>query len=173
MRATQSAVIVAIAETEAAVAALRLRLDPAAIRGVPAHLTVLYPFLPPDEIDDGVLAEVAVGVGAVPAFDVRFERTGWFGDEVLWLAPQPSAPLRELTTRVWQRFPHCAPYEGAHPELIPHLTVGDHAAVTDLREAEMIVSAALPIRARVTHARLICGSTAPNSWRTMTKFPLG
>lgn len=163
----------AIPEAEAAVAALRLRLDPAAAWGVPAHVTVLYPFLPPHEIDGRALADVAVGVGAVRAFDVRFERTAWFGDDVLWLAPQPSAPFGELTTQVWQRSPRCAPYEGAHPELIPHLTVGDHAAVSALREADLTVSAALPIHARVTHARLICGSTEPNSWRTMTEFPLG
>jgi 2'-5' RNA ligase len=166
-------VIVAIPEAEAAVAALRLRLDPAAAWGVPAHVTVLYPFLPPDEIDGRALAGVASAVGTVPAFDVRFERTAWFGDEVLWLAPEPSEPLRELTTQVWQRFPGCAPYEGAHAELIPHLTVGDHAAMTALREADLTVSAALPVQARVTHARLICGSPEPNSWRTMTEFPLG
>ena len=163
----------AIPEAEAAVAALRLRLDPAAAWGVPAHVTVLYPFLPPDEIDGRALAGVASAVGTVPAFDVRFERTAWFGDEVLWLAPQPSVPFRELTTQVWQRFPQCPPYEGAHPELIPHLTVGDHAAMTALREADLTVSAALPVQARVTHARLICGSPEPNSWRTMNEFPLG
>ena len=163
----------AIPEAEAAVAALRLQLDPAAAWGVPAHVTVLYPFLPPDEIDGRALAGVASAVGTVPAFDVRFERTAWFGDEVLWLAPEPGEPLRELTTQVWQRFPGCAPYEGAHPELIPHLTVGDHAATTALREADLTVSAALPIHARVTQARLICGSPEPNSWRTMTEFPLG
>jgi hypothetical protein len=173
MRATQSAVIVAIPEVEAAVAALRLRLDPAAGWGVPAHVTVLYPFLPPDEIDGRALTGVAAAVGAVPAFDVRFERTAWFGDEVLWLAPQPSAPFSTLTIQVWQRFPRCAPYEGAHPELIPHLTVGDHAALASLQEADLTVSSALPIRARVSHARLICGSTEPDSWRTMTEFPLG
>ena len=59
-QATQSAVIVAIPEAEAAVAALRLRLDPAAAWGVPAHVTVLYPFLPPDEIDGRALAERGV-----------------------------------------------------------------------------------------------------------------
>jgi len=29
------------------------------------------------------------------------------------------------------------------------------------------------VQARVTHARLICGSPEPNPWRTMTEFPLG
>ena len=169
----QSAVIVAIPEAEAAVAALRLRLDPAAGWGVPAHVTVLYPFLPPAEIDDRALADVAAAIGAVPAFDVRFERTAWFGEVVLWLAPQPSEPFNELTTEVWQRFPRCPPYGGAHPELIPHLTVGDHAPLTALREADETVTAALPIHARITHARLICGAPEPNSWRTMTEFPLG
>ena len=173
MPPTQSAVIVAVPEAEAAVASWRIRLDPAAARGVPAHITVLYPFLPPDEIDGPALAEVAAAVRTVPAFDVRFERTAWFGETVLWLDPQPSAPFRALTTQVWQRFPQCVPYDGAHAELIAHLTVGDGAPVADLRSADRAVAAALPIRARVSHARLICGSMEPDSWRTMTEFPLG
>ena len=40
-----SALLVAIAEAEPLVAEHRLRFDPVARRGVPAHVTALFPFL--------------------------------------------------------------------------------------------------------------------------------
>lgn len=94
---TESALIVAVPEAEPAVAALRAAYDPSASWGVPAHITVLYPFLPPDRIDAAVLAAVRATVAGVPAFDLVLARTRRFGDQVLWLAPEPDAPLRALT----------------------------------------------------------------------------
>ncbi len=173
MQPTESAVIVAIPEAEAAVSRWRLRLDPSAARGVPAHVTLLYPFVRPDAIDAAVLGRLACAIAEVPAFDVGLEHTAWFGDKVVWLAPRPTEPFRTLTTHVWQRFPQCPPYDGAHSEVIPHLTIGDGAPLTDLQEAERAISADLPIRGRVTHARLICGSAEPDSWQRISEFPLG
>ena len=92
---------------------------------------------------------------------------------VVWLDPDPAEPFRQLTARVWRRFPQCCPYGGEHAELIPHLTVGDNAPLADMTAAERAVQAFLPIQVRVTHARLIRGSTEPNSWRTVREFPLG
>ena len=44
---TESAVIVAVPAAEPAVRAHRQQFDRAAAWGVPAHVTVLYPFVPP------------------------------------------------------------------------------------------------------------------------------
>jgi 2'-5' RNA ligase len=169
----ESAVIVAVPEAEDAVSTWRSRLDPAAGRGVPAHITVLYPFLPPAEIDDAVLESLSEVVGDVPAFDCVLPRIRWFGSTVVWLDPEPVEPFRRLTAGVWERFPQCNPYGGRHTELIPHLTIGDDAPLAQLKAAERSVRAVLPLRARVSQARLICGSTEPNSWRTMHELPLG
>ena len=54
----RSALLVAVPEAEPAVAEHRARLDSSARDGVPAHLTVLYPFLPPASIDRAVLASL-------------------------------------------------------------------------------------------------------------------
>jgi hypothetical protein len=43
----ESAIIIPIPEIESAVSALRLKYDPAALLGIPAHITILYPFKPP------------------------------------------------------------------------------------------------------------------------------
>jgi len=173
MSQQESAVIVAVPEAEDAVAAWRARLDPAAERGVPAHITVLYPFLPPDQLDAEAVQLLAEGIGEVPAFDCALPRVRWFGSKVVWLDPDPAAPFRQLTAGVWRRFPQCNPYGGAHTELVPHLTIGDNASPSELADAERSVQALLPIHARVTHARLISRSTELGSWRTVHELPLG
>lgn len=169
----QTAVIVAVPDAEDAIATWRARLDPAAGRGVPAHITVLYPFLAPGAFDDAALEALARIIAAVPAFELSLARTAWFGHKVLWLHPEPDEPFRTLTEQVWRRFPQCPPYEGGHSVVVPHLTIGDDAPLPDLERAESSVAAALPLRTRVTRAQLICGSFEPNSWRTINEFPLG
>jgi hypothetical protein len=169
---TESALIVAVPEAEPAVGALRAAYDPAASWGVPAHVTVLYPFLPPDRLDPGVLAAVGATVAAVPAFDLVLARTRRFGDQVLWLAPEPDAPLRALTAAVWARFPQTPPYGGEFDDVIPHLTVTDGQPPEVMETAAGRVAPWLPIRARVRSVRLITGRPQPDSWQTVAEFPL-
>ncbi|WIX90634.1 2'-5' RNA ligase family protein [Amycolatopsis sp. DG1A-15b] len=172
--ATETAVIVPVPAADAVVGPYRQALDHSAAWGVPAHVTVLYPFLPPDRITAAVagdLGEVLTGAGS---FECVFSRVAWFGQEVVWLAPDPAGPFRALTERVWGRFPQCPPYGGAHPEVIPHLTIGstrlgDRPA---LSRAAAEVAAKLPIRAGIDRVRLIAGNADPGSWRTVAEFAL-
>jgi hypothetical protein len=144
-------------------------------RGVPAHLSVVYPFVPPADLDEAALARLGDAVGTVPAFDCWFPRTEWFGSDVLWLAPEPDAPFRELIRAVVAAFPGHPPYGGAHADPTPHLTVGELrlGSAAELTAAERAVREHLPIRARVDRAFLLAGRPEPGSWRLVTGFPLG
>jgi 2'-5' RNA ligase len=173
MQPTQTALIVPIPEAEPAVGPFRASLDRAASWGVPAHVTVLYPFLPPERIDEAVLAAVRDIVAAVPRSDVWLSRVDWFGDSVVWLAPQPDRVFRDLTAAVWRRFPEAPPYAGVHSEVVPHLTIGHDAARPVLENAAAAVSAQLPIRATVGLVRLIAGTPDHGRWLTVNEFPLG
>jgi 2'-5' RNA ligase len=164
---------VAVPETEEAVGASRAALDTAASLGVPAHVTVLYPFLAPELIDERVLSLVGATVAAVPRFAVTFRRVGWFGETVVWLAPEPDEPFRRLTAAIWRRFPETPPYEGAYTDSTPHLTIGHDRPLPRLREAAATTGTHLPIRAAAGSVRLIRGSREPGSWHTVTEFPLG
>ena len=130
----ESAVLIPVPETERIVSGHRRRLDRAAVWGVPAHVTVLYPFAAPSAITDATIAALADAVRSVSAFDCEFPATAWFGQEVVWLAPQPEEPFRALTQVVSAAFPGYLPYDGAFDEIVPHLTVGDRPAggVTEL-----------------------------------------
>ena len=115
---TQSAVLVPVSEAERVVSRHRIRLDPAAELGVPAHVTVLYPFLAPAVITAATLAVLAEAVASVSAFDCQFPVTAWFGQEVMWLAPRPEQPFRFLTHAVSAAFPGYPPYGGVHDDVV-------------------------------------------------------
>ena len=168
----QSALIVEIPEAEPAVGPLRDRLDANARLGVPAHVTVVYPFAPPATIDAAARQRLTDLFGSVPSFGVRLDRTGWFGPDVLWLGPADPAPFRVLTERVVAAFPAYPPFEGRFAEVIAHLTVGQGQPVGELRAAEEAVRAGLPIEATVRAVTLLT-SEPGRRWQRAARFSLG
>lgn len=170
----QCALLVTVPEAEEAVARHRAEFDEAAAFGIPAHVTVLFPFMSPPAVDGRVADALAAAVSTVPRFRASFERTGWFGTNVLWLAPTPTASFGALIAAVADAFPDYPPFEGRHEVVIPHLTVGhDVAPGSGLEEAEARVRECLPIHADITEVGLWCGTDMPGGWRRMMGFPLG
>jgi hypothetical protein len=150
-RAGETALIVAVPEAEPVVGGWRSRFDPSAEAGFPAHVTILYPFLGLDRLDEQALE---VLFGAHPSFDVRFAECGRFPG-VLFLAPVPDQPFRALTEAVVERWPEAPPYRGQFAEIVPHLTVvsGQEPSVMDEVEADLAVR--LPVAAHVSAVRLL------------------
>jgi 2'-5' RNA ligase len=174
----ESALLIVVPAAETAVGEHRARLDPSARGGVPAHLTVLCPFLPPPLIDDAVLASLAALFAAFPAFAFTLDRVGWFGDEVVWLGPSDARPFRALTSLAWEAFPSCVPYGGRYADVVPHLTIGHKEDVAALRAAGQAVRAHLPVEAAATEVTLMAGPSpgapgaTPGQWRELGAFPL-
>jgi len=170
---TESAVVVNVPVAEPFVGLHRERLDAAARWGVPAHVTVLYPFLPPEQIDVEVLAGLGRAVAEVARFHAEWTRTAWFDDRVLWLAPEPAEPFQALTAAVVRAFPDHPPFGGQYPSVIPHLTVGNGAPQADLIAAEQLIRPLLPFAMPVTHVQVLAGTQVVGSWRTLAELPLG
>ena len=165
-----SGLIVEVPEAEPVVARLRERLDASAPLGIPAHITVLFPFMPPSAIDPAVLAKLAHLFAAVSRFRFRLDHTDWFGDEVLWLAPRDPGPFRALIEAVHQAFPACPQFEGQFSDVVPHLTVGKGHPVSDLRAAEESVRAHLPIDGHATEVTLVTQQSAGGRWTGAATF---
>jgi 2'-5' RNA ligase superfamily protein len=173
VEASESAVIVPVPEAEAAVGAFRAALDPSAAWGVPAHVTVVYPFAPPPRLGPDELARLRAAVRSVPRFEVSFSAVRWFDDAVVWLAPDPDDGFHALIRAVWAEFPEFPPYGGAHGESVPHLTVGAGPDRDALAAAGRAVADRLPITAAVRAAHLLRGRDAPGAWRSVAELPLG
>ncbi len=111
----------------------------------------------------------------VAAFDCRFARTQWFGQDVLWLDPEPARPFRDLTAAVCDAFPHHPPYSGAYDEVVPHLSIAERrlGSLSEVQAAEQAVQTGLPLSTHIEEVLLIAGTQAPNSWRVLYEFRLG
>lgn len=165
--------VVPVPAAEPVVSRHRQAFDVAAGWGVPAHVTVVYPFAPPAAIDSTTMDRLRSALASVPRFRATCATTGWFGDDVLWLAPEPAEMFQALTDAVTRAFPEYPPYEGVFDEVVPHLTVGHTATTDQLVEIERHVLPQLPIHLEVTAAELWCGSPTTGGWWRVAELPLG
>jgi 2'-5' RNA ligase len=117
----QSALIVRVPEAEPYVSHHRERYDSSAKLGVPAHITVLYPFMPPELINASILERVKSAISCETAFAFRLEEVGKFSG-VVYLIPEPCDPFVSLTRAIAAAFPDYPPYRGQHAGTVPHLT---------------------------------------------------
>ncbi len=166
----ESAIIVAV-NVPVGVIRLRERMDPSAADGVPAHVTLIYPFLPPSELNDDVRRRVEEIVAAEPSFPFVLASVGRWPD-VVYLAPQPEDPFRRLTSALAAAFPEYPPYGGAFEDVIPHLTVASDVPTEYHDAAEHALPAFLPIR-DVAHEAWLIGHTPEQPWHTLWRLPLG
>jgi len=127
----QTALVVLVPEAEPLVADVRRRFDRSAVRGMPAHVTVLYPFRHPDDVSPELLHRLARGFSPMPGFAFRLVGVCGFPG-VVYLAPEPAAPFDELTRTVVGWFPEHRPYGGLVPDPKPHLTLAQKPPATSL-----------------------------------------
>jgi 2'-5' RNA ligase len=170
---SSSALILSVPEAEPLVNAYRDQFDPVA-QSIPAHFTVLYPFVPPERLDAGVLDQLATFFKGCEPFDFALTALRRF-PEVLYLAPDPEAPIRSLTERLQVLFPDYPNYGGAFATIIPHVTVARAVDPQRLAEIEQDFQtrfgAQLPLRARAREVALI--ENTSGQWEAQARFGLG
>ena len=89
--------------------------------GMPAHVTLLFPFPRLEHLDAAGLADLtALFAGARP-IRATFAAVGHF-QEVVYLAPEPRDWFISMTQALSARF-GLLPYGGLYPAIVPHLTV--------------------------------------------------
>jgi hypothetical protein len=114
----ETTLLVPVPAAEPVVSHYRAYLDDTARDGIPAHITVSYPFLPASEVNESLLASLSDLFSKIPAFKFTLDQVNWFGDEVVWLGLRDSVPFDGIIDAIFNAFPSC-------PEVIPHLTIGN------------------------------------------------
>ena len=170
---SESALAILAPEAELIVKTYRDEHDPAAALGVPAHVTVLYPFHPL-ALAPAARARLASLFAACAPFDYALTELRRFPN-VLYLAPEPAETFRWLTQRVAEAFPEFPPYGGRHAHIIPHLTV---AHTEDGQRLEAVAAhfqatcgARLPLRLRAEAVTLL--EYNQGAWQVTAAFKLG
>jgi aminoglycoside 6'-N-acetyltransferase I len=175
-----TAVVLAVAEAEPVVGDLRRRHTPGGGRGIPAHVTLLYPFVDVDRLDEDCIDRLRRAVTRFGAFDFTLAETARFEDGVLYLTVEPVDRIRALITRICDAFPGRIPYDRFTPdEVIPHVTVAtgqghphgptpDDVALFDRMEPQLVSS--LPIACSASSIVVLADS--PDGWTTAHELPL-
>jgi hypothetical protein len=96
----KSAIVIPFLELDDVVDSWRRLLDPAQVRGIPAHVTVLFPFVDPTDLSTEILNALETHFSRARSFNVAFHSTAWFEDRVVYLEPKPEQQFRTMTKQL-------------------------------------------------------------------------
>jgi 2'-5' RNA ligase len=142
-----------------------------AARGLPAHATLLYPFLEPRLLDADVRRRIADVAARSGSFEYRLAGAGHW-PEVVFVAVEPIEPFVALQAALAATFP-AYPIYGEPPgfTFIPHVTVAE-GPDTDVPAALAHPGwGQVPRRARATALEVIAGKG--RGWRLVWRVRLG
>ena len=143
---------------------------PGSVRqGVPAHVSLLYPFVGVAELSDRdteVLRELFLEQQPMRVVFGECYRRGGF----VALRPRPLEGLIELTNKSRRRWPDVVPYGGLYGDVEPHLTVALDTSEETALTIEQEVTDRLPISAELHEAWLLAFE---GRWMVRDRFGFG
>lgn len=170
----ESALAVLVPEAEAFVGRVRQRYDPSAAIGMPAHITINYPFLPGQRVDAEDIDQLRILFSRFPPLRFTLVEVRRFFDTV-YLAPEPGKPLMDLILAVAARYPGSPPYGGIFAEVVPHLSLAQSENEAELelvlREFAPGSESKLPIEAVAKEVWLMDNQIG--QWEKRLAFRLG
>jgi 2'-5' RNA ligase superfamily len=140
-------------DAESLVGRWRAEHDPAARFGIPAHVTVRTPFLPPEHWRDPALSLLERFLPIDVTLARLENRPG-----ALVLVAEPDDELREITEAVTLSWPTLPPHKGNRPDLAYHMTLVRTANDRVRSQAWEAVAPDLPLRVTGTEMWASAGS---------------
>jgi 2'-5' RNA ligase len=140
--------------------------------GVPAHLTMLYPFIEGADLTSEVRRDLEHVARERHQFDYVLRGSAIWPD-TLYVAVEPTRPFVALQAALQAAFPAYPIYgREATFEFVPHVTIVEGPDVDDPAVRTAGAWRALPVPARATAIELI--ATRPDGvWRLIWRIPLG
>jgi 2'-5' RNA ligase len=142
--------------------------------GIPLHVTLLYPFVPRDLLDDRTVAALEDFFAERQALTVTLVGLAEW-PRVVYAVPEPRDKLLAMMRALWGLFPDYPPYAGEIAEPLPH------ASLAELEPGESLVEVVAGIRARTQSLFLLACDVRdialleehePSRWRERRRFPL-
>lgn len=140
--------------------------------GIPLHVTLLHPFVAPDELD-AALPRLRAALAGHERFDFSLERLRTF-PRAVWVAPEPAEPFRALTAAIHAAFPLHPPYAGKYPDVIPHVTlayVEEAQLASTLAALRTRVEPLLPVAVTAREVTVLA-ERADGRWFAAARLPL-
>ena len=119
-----TAIVVPVAAAEAALGRWRRAYTDDGAEGMPAHVTLIYPFADESVLDDVMIADLGGVLAAFAPFDARFGTFGRFDADppVLYLEPTRPQPFLDLIADVARHLPLHTRIDAVH--VMAHRTAG-------------------------------------------------
>jgi hypothetical protein len=130
------------------VRALRVEHDWSAHHGVGAHITLLGPFLHPDDVTSHTLARLQELFAAQAPVGVEISEVQLLGSSACLLLTS-TGRLRALTEALRRQWPQAPPMPGAY-----HITVARHCDAVLFEEVTALVTPRLPVSGCLADAEL-------------------
>lgn len=166
----QTAVVIPVPDAEPLLTAVTRHYPEAVRGGVPAHVSLLYPFVPADQLDTQVIARLSGLFDAQPVISTTFRTIGRH-DGFVCLRPDPPTMLDGVTTTIRQTWPSLTPYNGRYGDVAAHLTVAIHTSSARAAEIERtLLPTYLPVEAELREAWLV---VFDQRWSLRKRFEFG
>lgn len=117
-RKNETVLVVIVPEVEVLVGRFRAAHDPSASKGMPAHITINYPFIPDVKLSDDTFSRLSEMFAAIEPFSFALDHIARFPN-VVYLAPSPSLPFVHLVSQIAREFPESPPYGGQFDSITP------------------------------------------------------
>jgi 2'-5' RNA ligase len=168
---TESVVLVPV-DAGPLVQELRLQYDPSAKAGIPAHITLMFPFLPTDELAEDRISALEALIGEFDRFEFSLTRVHEFAQGVVYLDPEPATPFIQLTKKITEMF-GMLPFGGEFGTTpVPHLTLTTPESGMTRVQIATQVEPLLPIRIVADTAWLLIGENS-TTWTIVREMRFG
>jgi 2'-5' RNA ligase len=139
--------------------------------GIPLHVTLLYPFAPPDAVDEHALADFC---GRFEPFTLTLTGIATW-PLVVYAVPEPRESLLAMMHALFEQYPEYPPYDGEIAEPEPHATLAELEQGDSLEDVVNGIRARaeslFPIACDVRDVALL-EEYEPDRWRERCRFPL-
>jgi 2'-5' RNA ligase len=137
--------------------------------GVPAHATLLFPFVPVADLTGAHETRLAATVAATPAFDYRLETIERW-PETLYVRPGPTQPFAGLADRLAADWPEWPLYGDGTP-FDAHITLGEPRNEEEEAALRHLAQSCLPAR-RTAGEILLIAEDEHRRWHVRRRFQL-
>lgn len=167
-----TALVVPVRAADPVIGEHRRTHTPSGKQGMPAHVTLLAPFIHASRLDSLDRHRLSDTVGRFPAFDLRLSAFGVFEQiDCLWLAPQPRKQFVEMTKALLEIYPEVDYLPEGATEIVPHVTIGSHLTSEQQEEIQRELRPKLPVRGRADRV-VLYERDAKGGWRARQTFAL-
>jgi 2'-5' RNA ligase len=141
---------------------------------IPLSLTLLYPWIPAEEVTQADVEELRSFFAERPPLEFDLVRVDEFPGIVAYAVPEPDDELRATMRALWAKYREYPPYRRPGGDPPPHCTLGrfEGPSPITLEQAKARVEPLLPVHCVVEEATLM-DEYAIDRMRIRETFPFG